>query len=86
MPILVVLALTHGAGSPLWLSALNVRYRDIHHVVPFLILVGLFISPITYPFSLVPDNLQPLYALNPVVGMLELYRWTLFGTSNWSGS
>lgn len=84
MPILVVLALTTALGAALWLSALNVRYRDIHHVVPFLILVGLFISPITYPFDLVPDNLQPLYALNPVVGMLELYRWMLFGSSNWS--
>ena len=54
MPLLVVLALTTATGIGLWLSALNVRYRDVHHAIPFLILLGLFVSPITYPFHLVP--------------------------------
>jgi lipopolysaccharide transport system permease protein len=82
MPLLLVLAFATVLGAALWLSALNVKYRDVHHVVPFLILLGLFISPITYPFDLVPDQLQPLYALNPVVGLLEIYRWMLFGTAS----
>lgn len=82
MPAVFLLTAATVLGAGLWLSALNVRYRDIHQVVPFLILVGLFISPITYPFHLVPDNLQPLYALNPVVGLMEAARWALFGNSD----
>jgi lipopolysaccharide transport system permease protein len=76
-PFLIVMVLTSGVG--LLLSALSVRYRDIQILVPFLILIGLFITPVTYPFSLVPDGLQPIYALNPMVGTLELFRYCLFG-------
>jgi len=78
LPVVVLVALTTALGIGLWLSALNVRYRDVRHVVPFVILVGLFITPITYPLSLVPSALQPLYAINPMVGVLEGYRWVLF--------
>jgi lipopolysaccharide transport system permease protein len=78
LPVVVFVALTTAFGIGLWLSALHVRYRDVQHILPFLILVGLFISPITYPFSLVPADLQPVYALNPLVGVLEGYRWILF--------
>lgn len=78
LPVVVLVALTTALGIGLWLSALHVRYRDVQHILPFLILVGLFISPITYPFSLVPADLQPIYALNPLVGVLEGYRWILF--------
>ncbi len=80
VPVIVLVAFGTVLGAALWLSALNVKYRDVQQLVPFLILVGLFVSPITYPFDLVPSNLQPLYALNPVVGLLEAYRWALFGT------
>jgi lipopolysaccharide transport system permease protein len=59
---------------------LNVRYRDVHLAVPFLILLGLFISPIVYPADIVPDHLQALYALNPMVGVFEAFRWSLLGT------
>jgi lipopolysaccharide transport system permease protein len=82
MPFVFVLSAATIFGVGLWLSALNVKYRDVHQVVPFLILVGLFISPITYPFHLVPENVQFVYALNPVVGLVEAYRWTLFGSSD----
>jgi lipopolysaccharide transport system permease protein len=78
LPVVVLVALTTALGIGLWLSALHVRYRDIQHVVPFAILVGLFITPITYPFALVPSALQPIYAINPMVGVLEGYRWVLF--------
>ena len=67
----LVVALAFG----LWLAALNVRYRDISNVVPFIVLVGLFITPIIYPFSQVPEAYQPLYGLNPMVGVMELMRW-----------
>jgi homopolymeric O-antigen transport system permease protein len=82
MPLVFLLAAATVFGAALWLSALNVRYRDVNQVMPFLILVGMFISPIAYPFNLVPDNLQPVYALNPVVGLVEASRWTLFGSSD----
>ncbi len=82
MPLIVLLAFAFALGSALWLSALNVRYRDVHQVVPFMVLLGLFISPITYAFDRVPANLQVFYALNPVVGILEAYRWVLFGTTD----
>jgi lipopolysaccharide transport system permease protein len=82
MPLIVLLALGFVLGAALWLSALNVRYRDVHQVVPFMVLLGLFVSPITYSFDRVPDNLQVLYGLNPVVGILEAYRWVLFGTTD----
>jgi lipopolysaccharide transport system permease protein len=82
MPFVLLLAAATVFGAVLWLSALNVRYRDVGQVMAFLVLVGLFISPITYPFNLVPENLQPVYALNPVVGLVEASRWTLFGSSD----
>jgi lipopolysaccharide transport system permease protein len=64
-------------GVGLWLSAIVVRYRDVSLVVPFLIQVLLFTTPILYPLSLVPDAYQALYALNPFVGVLETFRWTV---------
>lgn len=75
IPLIVpcVLAVTLGFG--LWLAAIHVKYRDIANVVSFAILVGLFITPIVYPFSNIPDSYQLLYGLNPMVGVLELMRW-----------
>jgi lipopolysaccharide transport system permease protein len=71
----VALAITLGIG--LWLSAIVVRYRDVSLVVPFLIQVLLFVTPILYPLSLIPDDYQALYSLNPLVGVLEAFRWTV---------
>jgi lipopolysaccharide transport system permease protein len=78
VPLIVPLALVTVLGFGIWLAALNVRYRDVNVAVPFLLQVGLFVTPIVYPFSIVPESAQPFYALNPMVGVLELYRWTLF--------
>ena len=72
------LAITLAAGAGLWFAALNVKYRDVAAGVPVIIQLGLFITPIIYPASLVPADLQKIYALNPLVGIFELYRWTLF--------
>jgi lipopolysaccharide transport system permease protein len=85
VPVPFVLALLTGTGLGFWLSALNVKYRDVKMIVPFALLLGLFITPITYPFDLVPDNLQALYSLNPMVGVLELFRWCVLGT-DWPGA
>lgn len=78
VPLIVPLVLITALGFGVWLAALNVRYRDVGVAVPFVIQLGLFVTPVIYPFSLVPAHLQPLYALNPMVGILELYRWMLF--------
>jgi lipopolysaccharide transport system permease protein len=77
MPVGLLLASASALGLGLWLAALQVRYRDVQHVIPFVLIVGLFITPIVYPFSLVPDALQPLYALNPMVGVLDFFRWSV---------
>jgi homopolymeric O-antigen transport system permease protein len=84
VPVIVLVAFGTVLGASLWLSAVNVKYRDVHQVVPFMIMVGLFISPIIYPDTLVPDSLEALYALNPVAGLMEAYHWALFATPNTS--
>jgi lipopolysaccharide transport system permease protein len=82
IPLIVpcVLAVTLGFG--LWLAAVHVKYRDIANVVSFVVLVGLFITPIVYPFSNIPDSYQIVYGLNPMVGVLELMRWMVLPGSD----
>jgi lipopolysaccharide transport system permease protein len=75
------LAFLAALGAGLWLSALNVRYRDVRHTVPFLVQVWLFATPIAYPSSLVPPGWRTLYALNPMVGVVEGFRWALLGSA-----
>lgn len=77
LPVLFALTITTILGAGLWLSALNVKYRDIVLVIPFITQVGLFLTPVVYPFNLVPANLQAVYVINPIVGIMELYRWIL---------
>jgi lipopolysaccharide transport system permease protein len=80
VPLFVLMAVLTATAAGLWLSALNVRYRDVRHVVPFLIQIWLFLSPIAYPSSLVPVKWQWLYGLNPMAGVVEGFRWALLGT------
>ena len=75
LPLIVPAVLAVALGVGIWLAALHVKYRDIANVVSFAVLVGLFITPIVYPFSNIPDAYQVLYGLNPMVGVLELMRW-----------
>lgn len=72
---LVAVAIALGAGF--WLSAIIVRYRDVSHAITFLTTVLLFVTPILYPLSVVPEAYQAIYALNPLVGVLETFRWTI---------
>ena len=80
LPAFVLLAFLTALGFGLWFSALNVKYRDVQHAVPFLIQIWLFATPIAYPVSLVPAKWHTLYALNPMVGVVEGFRWALLGT------
>jgi lipopolysaccharide transport system permease protein len=78
-PLFVVLALVSGLGVSLWLSALDVKYRDVKHVLPFLLQVWMYASPIIYPSTMIPTFLRPVFALNPMVGAVEGFRWALTG-------
>jgi lipopolysaccharide transport system permease protein len=80
LPLLVLQAVCAALGIGLWLSALNVRYRDIRHVIPFLTQCWLFATPIAYPSSLVPRQWRVLLGLNPMTGVVEGFRWALLGT------
>jgi lipopolysaccharide transport system permease protein len=80
LPVFLLLALMTGLAVVLWLSPLNVRYRDVGHTIPFLTQFWLYASPVAYPVSLVPEKWRLLYSLNPMVGVIEGFRWTLLGT------
>jgi lipopolysaccharide transport system permease protein len=80
LPLFVLLAVSLALGVGLWLSALNVRYRDVRYTLPFLTQVWLFATPIAYPSSLVPEKWRALYGLNPMAGVVEGFRWALLGT------
>ncbi|HET9798432.1 MAG TPA: ABC transporter permease [Gemmatimonadaceae bacterium] len=86
LPALVVLALVTALGAGLWFSALSVMYRDVQYVVPFLVQVWLYSTPIVYPASLVPERWRALYAINPMVGVVEGFRWALLGTGTAPGA
>ena len=81
MPLWALLAVLTALGAGLWLSALNVRYRDVRYTLPFLTQVWLFATPVAYSISIVPEKYRLLYALNPMVGVIEGFRWALLGTA-----
>lgn len=85
LPFFILLAVSTALGVGLWLSALNVKYRDVQYTIPFLTQVWLFLTPIAYPTSIVPEMWRPLYGLNPMVGVIDGFRWALLGTGNAPG-
>ena len=81
LPLFVVVALLTALSVSLWLSALNVKYRDVASVVPLVTQLWMFASPVLYPASLVPESLRWYYGLNPMAGVIEGFRWALLGKS-----
>jgi lipopolysaccharide transport system permease protein len=79
LPGFLLLALLTALAVGLWLSALNVRYRDIRHTIPFLVQIWMYASPVAYSLNLVPEGWRVVYALNPLVGVIEGFRWALLG-------
>ena len=79
LPLFILLALAAALAVGLWLSALNVKYRDVRYTTPFLAQFWLFITPVAYSSSLVPVQWQAIYAINPMVGVVEGFRWALLG-------
>jgi lipopolysaccharide transport system permease protein len=81
LPFFLLLAVASATGVGLWLSALNVQYRDIRHIVPFLTQFWMYATPIAYSSELIPANWRWLYSLNPMTGVVEGFRWALLGKS-----
>jgi lipopolysaccharide transport system permease protein len=81
LPAFVVMAVVAALAVGLWLSVLNVRYRDVRYVIPFLTQAWLFASPVAYPSSLIPAEWQWLYGVNPMAGVIEGFRWALLGSA-----
>lgn len=85
IPLLLALAFITSLGAGLWMSALNVKYRDVRYIVPFLVQIWLFATPVAYPSSLLSEPWKTVYGLNPMVGVIEGFRWALLGTKTAPG-
>ena len=85
LPLFFLLALVTALGVSLWTSAMNVQYRDVHFVIPFFTQFWLFATPIAYPSSLLSGTWRTIYSINPMVGVVEGFRWALLGTNTSPG-
>lgn len=81
LPFFILLAVLTALSVGLFTSALNVRYRDVGSIMPFIAQVWMYVSPVAYPVSMVPEQWRLLYSLNPMVGVIEGFRWALLGTT-----
>ncbi len=86
LPLFLLIALITSLGVSLWLSAMNVEFRDVRYIMPFLTQFWLFSTPIAYPSSLLSEPWRTLYGLNPMVGVVEGFRWALLGTKTAPGT
>ena len=87
LPVFVLLAFATAFGSGLWVSALMVRYRDFRYIVPFVVQFGLYVSPVGFSSNVVPEEWRWLYSINPMVGVIDGFRWAILGEQNiyWPG-
>ncbi|HEY9156000.1 MAG TPA: ABC transporter permease [Opitutaceae bacterium] len=79
LPLLISLTFGAALGAGLWLTALNVKYRDFRFLLPFIVQLGLYLSPVAFTSDLVPTRFRTLYALNPIVGIIDGFRWSILG-------
>jgi lipopolysaccharide transport system permease protein len=79
LPLFIAIAFAAAMGTGLWIAALNVKYRDFRHLIPFIVQVGLYISPVGFSSSIVPEKWRLLYSLNPMVGVIDGFRWAVLG-------
>ncbi len=86
LPLYILMAIATALGVSLWLSALNVQYRDVGYLIPFVAQLWLYATPVVYPSSLIPAQWRFLYALNPMTSVVEGFRWSLFGTGEPPGA
>lgn len=86
LPLFLLLALITSLGTGLWLSAMNVQFRDVGYTLPFIVQFWMFATPIAYPSSLLPEPWRTLYGINPMAGVVEGFRWALLSTDTAPGS
>lgn len=79
LPLFILLAFAAAMGSGLWVAALNVKYRDFRYVIPFIVQFGLYLSPVGFSSSIIPENWRLYYSLNPLVGIIDGFRWAILG-------
>src|SRR5262245_28170171 len=79
LPAFVAIAFTASFGIGVWITALNVKYRDFRYVIPFIVQLGLYVSPVGFSTSIIPEGWRLLYSLNPMVGVIDGFRWCLLG-------
>ncbi len=79
LPLFIGIAFAASMGAGLWLASLNVKYRDFRYIVPFIVQFGLYISPVGFSSSIVPEQWRLLYSLNPIVGVIDGFRWAILG-------
>ena len=82
LPLFILIAFAASMGAGLWLAALNVKYRDFRYIVPFIVQFGLYISPVGFSSSIVPPQWRWLYSLNPMVGVIDGFRWAILGAES----
>lgn len=82
LPLLILIANVAALGAGLWISALNVKYRDFRYIVPFIVQFGLYVSPVGFSSSVVPEKWRLLYSLNPMAGVIDGFRWAIVGKSS----
>jgi lipopolysaccharide transport system permease protein len=79
LPLFITLALATALGTGVWMAALNVKYRDFRYIVPFMVQFGLYVSPVGFSSTVVPEQWRLLYSINPMVGVIDGFRWSLLG-------
>src|SRR5437667_175326 len=82
LPAFIALAALASLGPGLWITALNVKYRDFRYVIPFVVQFGIYISPIGFSSSVIPEKWRLLYSLNPIVGVIDGFRWSILGSTS----
>ncbi len=82
LPFFLLLAMVTALGFGLWLSALNVRYRDIKQLIPFIVQIWMYLTPVIWPVTIIPERFRPLLALNPMTGVVSGFRWALLGDAS----
>ena len=81
LPFFILLAFIAAMGAGLWIAALNVKYRDFRYVIPFIVQFGLYVSPVGFSSSVIPEQWRLLYSLNPMVGVIDGFRWAVLGST-----
>jgi len=82
LPLFLILAVFASIGPSLWVTALNLRYRDFRYIIPFIVQFGLYVSPVGFSSNVIDEKWRLIYSLNPMVGVIDGFRWCIFGDNS----